>query len=206
MKLNEMPDSFWSDTREDSIERKKIEPLLKEFNKTYASSGRQHRLYALTLTARESFVREQGVWFNDDARERLISDLYHQLEHRLSSHAQKNYCRPIHDSKRMFSLGFIEHISKETKKRVSPHLHATIAIHNDWHDKILECFERNLCREHYSMRPGIFSGSAWREFEKKIGSIRLENCYGLYRWNCYSGKSLDEEYQSCGVMTTGIAA
>jgi len=187
-------------------EELKIKPLMKEFDETYVSLGRQHRLYALTLTARESFVREQSIWFNDDARERLISDLYHQLEHRLSSHAQKNYCRPIHHSKRIFSLGFIEHISKETKKRVSPHLHATIAIHNDWHDKILGCFERNLCRENYSMRAGIFSGNAWREFEKRVGSIRLENCYGFFRWNCYSGKSLDNEYQGCGLMTTGIAA
>jgi len=206
MRLNEMSKTFWTDTRREALERQRITPLVAEFERTYDSTGRKHQFYALTVTARESYVRDMGIWFDDDARERLISGLYHQLEHRLSSYAQKKYCRPIHKNKRMFSLGFIEHTSRVTNKRTTPHIHATVAIHKDWNEKVLECFERNLCRDHFSLPPGAFSGNAWREFERKVESIRLEPQYGLYRWNCYSGKSLDEEYQGCGVMTTGMAA
>ena len=206
MNIHEMPDSFWKDTREEALDREKISPILIKFNKTYTSYSKQHRLYALTLTARESYVRNSGIWFNDDSRERLINRLYHQLEHRLSSHAQKNYWRPIHSNKRMFSLGFIEHMSKGSKKRVAPHIHATIAIHNDWHDKVLGCFERNPCRDHYSLRSEHFSGNAWAELEKRVGSIRLERIYDSYKWNCYGGKNLDNNYQGSFVMTTGLAA
>ena len=89
MRLNEMSKTFWTDTRREALERQRITPLVAEFERTYDSTGGKHQFYALTVTARESY-KDMGIWFDDDARERLISELYHQLEHRLSSCLRRN--------------------------------------------------------------------------------------------------------------------
>lgn len=215
MKLNELPKSFWTDTRRDAIERQKIEYITREFRNILRKKDVSYSLYALTITANEGCVKKLGIWFDDDARNGFCGDIYNSFNHRLSSEIQSNYKRNTHADKRFFSWGVIEHLSRDKKttdkngkcvtERVTPHIHATIAVHPDWEQKFLSCFQRNLCRDHFSLSLD-FRNRCMGDLNTSISSVRLEPIYDLYGWSGYCMKQVPDLSQrnQDPVSNTGV--
>ena len=183
--------------------------------------GNQHDLYGITLTAKESFVREQGIWHNEDAKNALISKLVHQLHHRLSGHAQNKYQRDCYKNKRMFLLGVIEHrakgwsVNETTSKvehaKVPVHLHGIVGIHSDYQEKILECFdeEQSDTKLVYLLKKDLFKGNAWLQFEQAVESVQLERIWDLDGYTDYIAKMADtnvHQNNEYGALSIGMAA
>lgn len=184
--------------------------------------GNQHGLYGITLTAKESFVREQGIWLNEDAKNALISKLVHQLHHRLCGHAQNKYQRDCYKNKRMFLLGVIEHRAKGESvndsthqvehAKVSAHLHGIVAIHSDYQEKILECFDEEQqpgLNSVYHLKKDLFKGNAWLQFEQAVESVQLEIIWDLDGYTDYIAKMADtnvHQNNEYGALSVGMAA
>ena len=75
MKLNELSQDFWLDTRTDAIERQKVEYITRDFRKTLRDTDVSYVLYGLTITADEKVVRDAGIWLDYDARNELMGGL-----------------------------------------------------------------------------------------------------------------------------------
>jgi hypothetical protein len=193
MKLNELPYHFWLDTRTDAIERQKIEYITRDFRKTLRDTNVSYCLYALTITANEKLVRNSDIWFNDDARNGLLGSIYNSFIHRLSSAIQPNYKRNTFTDKRIISWGVIEHLSRDTSDRVAPHIHATIAVHPDWENKFLTCFQRNICKEHFTMSQDFLNKNS--NWVKQLTSVRLEVVFDEYKWAGYCLKQVPHHSQ-----------
>ena len=199
MKLNELPHHFWLDTRTDAIERQKIEYITRDFRKTIRDTGVSYALYGLTITADEKVVRDAGIWWNDDARNELMGNIFNSFLHRVSSAIEPNYKRNTHAHKRFISWGAIEHLSRDKTSydkdgvlvadRVAPHIHATIAVHPSWEDKFLSCFQRNFCRDHFSLSPD-FINKGMTSWMKQVASVRLEVVWDEYEWSGYCLKQV----------------
>ena len=184
--------------------------------------GNQHDLYQITLTAKESFVRELGIWHNEDAKNALISKLVHQLHHRLSGHAQNKYQRDCYKNKRMFLLGVIEHRAKGESvndsthqvehAKVSAHLHGIVAIHSDYQEKILECFNEEQqpgLSSVYRLKKDLFKGNAWLQFEQAVESVQLQKIWDLNGDADYIAKMADtnvHQNNEYGALSVGMAA
>ena len=186
---------------DDSLKRKNIDKFSRQFFQQVNQRTQDHTFYAFTLSTREKYVREHIGWWDIDARESLLNGLYSRLIHRLSSKCCSNYKRPLHKDRTLLSLGVIEHHSRETGDLTQPHIHSTIAVSNDWNDKFLSCFQRNLCREHYGLDYEMFSGDAIEQFNNKVSSTRLEMLptdHDKYEWIGYCIKQIDLKYQGGG--------
>jgi len=220
MKLNELPQDFWLDTRTDAIESQKVEYTTRDFRKTLRDTGISYVLYGLTITADEKVVRDAGIWLDDDARNELMGSIFNSFVHRVSSAIEPNYKRNTHADKRLVSWGAIEHISRKPKlitvkdpdgrvvfikgtrkplrklifPRVSPHIHATIAVHPAWEDKFLSCFQRNLCRDHFSLSQD-FINKGMTSWKKQVGDERLVKIWNEYRWSKYCLKQVPHQSQ-----------
>ena len=183
--------------------------------------GNQHDLYAITLTAKESFIRELGIWHNEGAKNDLIGKLVNQLHHRLSGHAQRKYARDCFKQKRMFLAGVIEHrakgwsVNETTSKvehaKVPVHLHGIVGIHSDYQEKILECFdeEQSDGNSVYRLKKDLFKGNAWLQFEQAVESVQLERIWDLDGYADYIAKMVDKNaYQDneYGALSIGMAA
>lgn len=221
-------------TMSDTTEQHRVDHLSREFRQQVKNRQEDHSLYALTLSSRESFVRNNIGWWNTDARERFIEGLFSLLIHRVSSRCCSNYRRDTHQDRRILSLGFIEHIAREPKlvpvtdgngqvvfikgtrkplmkkvfPRVSPHIHATLAVHNQWEDQFESCFQRELCRDHCSVRPEVFSGNALTRWDEQVQSLRLElipTNNDQFRWISYSSKQIPTDLtDGCSFLHQGI--
>jgi hypothetical protein len=204
MKLNGLPHHFWLDTHTDAIERQKVEYITRDFRKSLRDADASHILYALTITANENWVRNSDIWFDDDARNELMGSIYNSFIHRVSSAIEPNYKRKTHADKRFISWGVIEHYSRDDKTqdvkgalvpvRVSPHIHATIAVHPTWEDKFLSCFQRNFCRDHFSLSPD-FIERCMTSWVKQVASVRLEVVWDEYEWSKYCLKQVPHRPQ-----------
>ena len=183
--------------------------------------GNQHELYAITLTAKESLIRELGIWRDENAKNELISKLVHQLHHRLSGHAQRKYARDCFKQKRMFLAGVIEHrakgwsVNETTSKvehaKVASHLHGIVGIHSDYQEKILECFDEEQSDDKlvYRLKKDLFKGNAWLQFEQAVESVQLERIWDLDGYADYIIKKVDtsvHQNNEYGGLSVGMAA
>ena len=86
--------------------------------------------YAITLSPSLSNFESQDdkdkFWKDIDARERLVMSLWNQVKHQLNRSLSNNYKR--YPDKQLKSLVAIEHLDKNQKKLINPHLHGTVAI------------------------------------------------------------------------------
>ena len=197
MKLNELPKTFWTDTRADALERRKATVLTRDFRKKIIDQDAPHSKYALTISTNQSSIHKAGIWFDIDARTELCSEIYHSFVHRISSAIEPNYKRNTHADKRFISWGVIEHRSRSTKECCLPHIHATLAVHPSWEQRFLSCFERDPCREHLSPSQD-FQTRCLNSVTPKISSVRLEPVFDEYEWTKYCLKQveLDDDMQS----------
>jgi hypothetical protein len=189
MKLNELPKTFWTDTRADALERQKATVLTRDFRKTLKDQDASHSEYALTISTNQSSIHKAGIWFDIDARTELCSEIYHSFVHRISSTIEPNYKRNAHADKRFISWGVIEHRSRKTGELCFPHIHATLAVHPSWEKEFLSRFERNLCKEHLSPSQD-FQTRCLNSVMPAISSVRLEPIYDKYGWTTYCLKQV----------------
>jgi len=182
----------------------------------------QHDLYAITLTAKESFIRELGIWHDEGAKNDLIGELVHKFHHRLSGHAQRKYARDCFKQKRMFLTGVIEHRAKGWSvngsthqvehAKVPVHLHGIVGIHSDYRDKILECFDEEQqpgLNSVYHLKKDLFKGNAWLQFEQAVESVQLERIWDLDGYADYIIKKVDtnvHQNNEYGGLSVGMAA
>ena len=190
-------ESFWTDSREDLLERRKVHAVSQEFLRHLKRRSDEHQIYAFTLSSYQAYVRKEIGWYDIDARDRFIGDLFSLAIHRLSSICCPNYRRQIHESRRIITLGFIENFSKNSDQLVHPHIHAVVAVHHSWIDKFESCFHRNLCRDHYSLNPKVFTGNTLRTWEQRVESTRLQRLRSnldFYNWLAYSSKQITNDF------------
>ena len=186
---------------DESLKRKNIDKFSHEFFQQVNQRTQDHTFYSFTLSTREKYVRDNIGWWDIDARERFVNGLYSRLIHRLSSKCCSNYKRPIHKDRSLLSLAVIEHHSRTTGDLTQPHIHSTIAVSNDWNDRFMSCFQRSLCREHFSLDYEMFSGDAIEQCKNKVSSVRLEMLptgKDRYHWIGYCIKQVDTTYQGGG--------
>ncbi|MDA9282600.1 hypothetical protein N9P68_01670 [Pseudomonadales bacterium] len=195
MKLNELPKTFWTDTRADALERQKATMLTRDFRKTLKDLNASHSLYALTISTTQSSIHRDGIWFDYDARNKHCGEIYHSLIHRLSSEIEPNYKRNTHADKRIISWGVFEHKSRGNNKLCLPHIHATLAVHPAWEQKFLSCFQKNLFRQHFSPSQD-FQNRCMNSLMPKISSIRLEPIFDEFRWSTYCLKQVPLGFQA----------
>ena len=196
MKIQDLPKHFWTDTQQDALERERINTVSRDFRRVVKSRTEPHRFYALSLYPKESYVRNHIGWWNQDSGARFIDGLYSLLIHHVSSKCCTNYRRNIHKDRQIISLVFVEHYAKTTKKPVAPHVHATLAVHDQWIERFEECFVRNPCRDHYAVRPDLFAGATAVRWDQQIKSHRISHLKteeDRYRWIGYSSKQFDTE-------------
>ena len=59
MKLNELPKTFWTDTRADALERQKATMLTQDFRRKLKDLNASHSKYALTISTNQSSITKQ---------------------------------------------------------------------------------------------------------------------------------------------------
>jgi hypothetical protein len=72
-----------------------------------------------------------------------------------------------------------------------------VAVHHSWIDKFESCFHRNLCRDHYSLNPKVFTGNTLRTWEQRVDSTRLQRLRSnldFYNWLAYSSKQITNDF------------
>ena len=207
-----------SDTPAIASTRKQTSDFTREFRsklKTLKNqTGEGHNLYAFTMSLTAKPIHQQGKWWDDDYRERLLGKQFQFLLGRLSSYCEPNYRRNTHKLFRIQSIGTVEHYSKEPElvpaknfdgrvifqkgtqrpqmnliyPLVSPHTHSVIAVHHKWDERFLECFTRTLCRHYYEINRELIKGTAFEEWDRTVASVRLEPIYDLTGWIKYEVK------------------
>ena len=111
--------------------------------------------YAITLSPLESKIHSKGIWYDFDARERLVFSLWNQVKHQLNRNLSNNYRR--YPDKQLKDLVAIEHLDKNQKKLIHPHLHGTLAIPKE----LKQAFEESLDEhgEEFTLNLALFDTS-----------------------------------------------
>tara|TARA_B110000879_G_C11105677_1_gene485111 strand:- start:69 stop:611 length:543 start_codon:yes stop_codon:yes gene_type:complete len=105
------------------------------------SDHRNKEFYAVTLSPLESKIHSKGIWYDIDARERLVISLWNQVKHQLNRSLNNNYRR--YPDKQIKDFVAIEHYDKNQKALIKPHLHGTLAIPKEFKKAFEESFDEN---------------------------------------------------------------
>ena len=145
--------------------------------KSFISSKDQDtkEFYAVTLSPLESKIHSKGIWYDIDARERLVISLWDQVKHQLNRNLSNNYRR--YPDKQLKDLVAIEHYDKNEKAIIKPHLHGTLAIPKELKQVFEESFD-----ERGSLNLALFDTDIKSVFVKHIPSpddLNLWNGYVL---------------------------
>ena len=131
--------------------------------------------YAVTLSPLESKIHSKGIWYDIDARERLVISLWNQVKHQLNRNLSNNYRR--YPDKQLKHFVAIEHYDKNQKALIKPHLHGTLAIPKELKQVFEESFD-----ERGSLNLALFDTDIKSVFVKHIPSpddLNLWNGYVL---------------------------
>tara|TARA_B110000971_G_scaffold182575_1_gene189732 strand:- start:20 stop:577 length:558 start_codon:yes stop_codon:yes gene_type:complete len=145
--------------------------------KSFISSKDQDtkEFYAVTLSPLESKIHSKGIWYDIDARERLVISLWNQVKHQLNRNLSNNYRR--YPDKQLKDFVAIEHYDKNQKALIKPHLHGTLAIPKELKQAFEESFD-----ERGSLNLALFDTDIKSVFVKHIPSpddLNLWNGYVL---------------------------
>ena len=149
-------------------------------------------LYAITLSTNESYVKNQNIWFDKEARSTLCEYLFKSFIHRVSSKICSNYKRNKYASQRIQSWGVFEHLSKETNELCIPHIHATLAIHSSWEDKFLSLFDYSATQNHWTINEEC-KVKCLSTLNPVITSIHLMKIDDAVGWGSYCLKNTINE-------------
>jgi hypothetical protein len=100
--------------------------------------------YAITLSPVESKIHSQGIWYDIDARERLVIGLWNQVKHQMNRSLNNNYRR--YPDKKIKDFVAVEHYDKNKKALIKPHLHGTLAIPKESKKAFEESFDEHGVR------------------------------------------------------------
>ena len=135
--------------------------------------------YAVTLSPSlsnfESKDDKDKFWKDMDARERLVISLWNLVKHQLNRSLNNNYRR--YPDKQIKDFVAIEHLDKNQKKLIHPHLHGTLAIPKELKQAFEESFD-----ERGSLNLALFDTDIKSVFVKHIPSpddLNLWNGYVL---------------------------
>ena len=131
--------------------------------------------YAITLSPLESKIHSKDIWYDIDARERLVISLWNQVKHQLNRNLSNNYRR--YPDKQLKDFVAIEHYDKNQKALIKPHLHGTLAIPKELKQAFEESFD-----ERGSLNLALFDTDIKSVFVKHIPSpddLNLWNGYVL---------------------------
>ena len=131
--------------------------------------------YAVTLSPLESKIHSKGIWYDIDARERLVISLWNQVKHQLNRNLSNNYRR--YPDKQLKDFVAVEHYDKNQKALIKPHLHGTLAIPKELKQAFEESFD-----ERGSLNLALFDTDIKSVFVKHIPSpddLNLWNGYVL---------------------------
>ena len=137
--------------------------------------------YAITLSPLESKIHSKGIWYDFDARERLVMSLWNQVKHQLNRNLSNNYRR--YPDKQLKDLVAIEHYDKNEKAIVKPHLHGTLAIPKELKQAFEESFD-----ERGSLNLALFDTS----FD--IRSVFIKHIPSLDDLNLWNGYVLKQQF------------
>jgi hypothetical protein len=137
------------------------------------SDHRSKEFYAITLSPLESKIHSEGIWYDIDARERLIASLWNQVKHQLNRNLSNNYRR--YPDKQLKDLVAIEHYDKNLKALIKPHLHGTLAIPKELKKAFEETFD-----EHGALNLALLDADIKSVFVRHIPSPD-----DLNYWNGY---------------------
>ena len=145
--------------------------------KSFISSKDQDtkEFYAITLSPIESKIHSKGIWYDIDARERLVISLWNQVKHQWNRSLNNNYRR--YPEKQIKDFVAIEHYDKNQKALIKPHLHGTLAIPKELKQVFEESFD-----ERGSLNLALFDTDIKSVFVKHIPSpddLNLWNGYVL---------------------------
>jgi hypothetical protein len=129
--------------------------------------------YAITLSPIESKIHSKGIWYDIDARERLVISLWNQVKHHLNRSLNNNYRR--YPDRQLKNLVAVEHYDKNKKALIKPHLHGTLAIPKESKQAFEESFD-----EHGSFNLALFDTDIKSVFVRHIPSSD-----DLNYWNGY---------------------
>ena len=129
--------------------------------------------YAITLSPLESKIHSKGIWYDIDARERLVISLWNQVKHHMNRSLNNNYRR--YPDKQLKDLVAVEHYDKNEKAIVKPHLHGTLAIPKELKQAFEESFD-----ERGSLNLALFDTDIRSVFVRHIPSPE-----DLNYWNGY---------------------
>ena len=129
--------------------------------------------YAVTLSPLESKIHSKGIWYDIDARERLVISLWNQVKHHMNRSLNNNYRR--YPDKQLKDLVAVEHYDKNEKAIVKPHLHGTLAIPKELKQAFEESFD-----ERGSLNLALFDTDIRSVFVRHIPSPE-----DLNYWNGY---------------------
>jgi len=145
--------------------------------KSFISSKDQDtkEFYAVTLSPLESKIHSKGIWYDIEARERLVTNLWNQVKHQWNRSLNNNYRR--YPEKQIKDFVAIEHYDKNQKALIKPHLHGTLAIPKELKQVFEESFD-----ERGSLNLALFDTDIKSVFVKHIPSpddLNLWNGYVL---------------------------
>lgn len=124
----------------------------------------------------KSAIDRDKFWKDFEARERLVISLWSQVKHQLNRNLSNNYRR--YPDKQLKDLVAIEHLDKNQKKLIHPHLHGTLAIPKE----LKQAFEESLDEhgEDFTLNLALFDTDIKSVFVRHIPSPD-----DLNYWNGY---------------------
>ncbi len=130
------------------------------------------------MTDRDTFFRDI------DARERLVSSLWNQVKHQLNRKLHNNYKR--YPDKQIKDLVAIEHLDKNQRKLIQPHLHATLAIPKELKQAFEESFD--AYDEEFKLNLELFDASI------DIRSVFVKHIPSTDDLNYWNGYVLKQQF------------
>ena len=144
--------------------------------------------YAVTLSPSlsnfESKDDKDKFWKDFDARERLVISLWNQVKHQLNRNLSNNYRR--YPDKQLKDFVAIEHLDKNQKKLIHPHLHGTLAIPKE----LKQAFEESLDEhgEDFTLNLALFDTSL------DIRSVFVKHIPSPEDLNLWNGYVLKQQF------------
>lgn len=191
----------------------KVVQVSNQFNHLLSKLDQDRILYSFNVLPRcgyvERCVKQSGASreTNTDLTERFLHETYSKIIHWLSCSIEPKYNkRQRHKERTIKSLVCFEHHKKnDTTAVVSPHIHATLAIHPDWNERFLSLFvqkterDRNN-RNQYYLNHEFFMNRGLYELNYQIKETSLKDQMTQLEWIGYSTDQLTQDFQGTGVF------
>ena len=162
------------------------EKSTREWVLTQGFDYRDKEFYAITLSPMESNIHHLGIWYNIDAKERLVGNLWSQVKHQLNRKLHNNYKR--YPDKQIRDFFAIEHYDKKGKKQIKPHLHGTLAINKTMKEKFENIFDEK--GDDFDLNIVHFNNNLRL---KSVFVRHIPSLDDLHTWNGYVLKQQFEE-------------